>query len=141
MKKLLEAKAAGYQDILKACNDDAQLASTLLLIEKMESLVEKQVDAIANLKIDKITVWDSGGDGGTTSNFVKNFVTSIPPLQELASQVGIELPSFLGTSIKETKEKEDEGNEKDSKAEKKTKKVKKEEIKEADEILSPPSEE
>lgn len=109
-KKLLEAKAAGYKNIIAACQNDPKMASTLLLIEKMESLVEKQVDAIKNLKIDKITVWDSGNNGGTTSNFVRNFVSSIPPLQEIVGQVGIELPSFLG-SIKEEKDDNETTNE------------------------------
>ena len=34
----------------------------LLLIEKLPELVKTQVEAIKNIKIDKITVWDSGND-------------------------------------------------------------------------------
>ena len=48
------------------------------------------------LKIDKITVWDSGNgkDGSnSTTNFIKGLIKSIPPLHDLA---GIELPEFLG---------------------------------------------
>ncbi len=99
MKELIQAKADGYNQLIKACNNDTKMAATLMLLEKMETLVDKQVEAISNLKIDKITVWDSGNgsDGGTTSNFIRNFITSMPPLQDLASQVGIELPKFLGT--------------------------------------------
>ena len=33
------------------------------MVEKMEAIVAKQVEAISNLTIDKI-VWDSGGNGG-----------------------------------------------------------------------------
>ena len=65
----------------------------------MDELVALQVEAISNLKIDKITVWDSsGGESGSssTANFISNFVKSIPPLQELSSMVGIELPEYLG---------------------------------------------
>ena len=100
LKKLLQAKAEGYQQIIKGCNNDPKMAATLLLIEKMEELVAKQVEAISNLKIDKITVWDSGGgngEGSSTSNFLKSFIGSLPPLQDLARQAGVELPGFLGT--------------------------------------------
>ena len=66
----------------------------------MEAIVAKQVEAISNLKIDKITVWDSGNgtaaNGSSTANFLKGFIGALPPLQELAKQAGIELPEYLG---------------------------------------------
>jgi flotillin len=69
------------------------------MIEKLEEVVAKQVEAIRNLKIDKITVWDSGGANGhasSTANFLSSLVTSLPPLQEIAKMAGIELPAYLG---------------------------------------------
>ncbi|MCB1191958.1 MAG: flotillin family protein [Leptospiraceae bacterium] len=95
---LLQSKADGYKRIVEAANGDASKAGTLLLIEKMEALVSKQVEAIANLKIDKITVWDSGGNGNgsSTSQFIKSFIGSLPPLHDLAKQAGIELPEYMG---------------------------------------------
>ncbi|WP_154658536.1 flotillin family protein [Eisenibacter elegans] len=98
LQKLLEAKANGYKEILNACEGDTNAAAILLLIEKLESLVAKQTEAIANLKIDKITVWEGGGEqnGNATTNFVRNFINTLPPMHELAQQVGIELPQFLG---------------------------------------------
>lgn len=104
LRQLLQAKAEGYQRIISACGDNPNMAATLLLLEKLETIVDKQVEAISNLKIDKITVWDSGsnGDGGSsTSNFLRSMVSSLPPLQEIARQAGIELPGYLGT-IRET---------------------------------------
>lgn len=103
LQKLLQAKAQGYRDIIHATGDDPKIAATLLLIEKMETLVSKQVEAISNLKIEKITVWDTGtgnGNGSTTSKFLQSFISALPPLQEIARQTGIELPSYLG-SLKE----------------------------------------
>ena len=50
-------------------------------------------------KIDKITVWDSGGrdgHGNTTADFVAGFIKSLPPLQEIAAMAGLQLPEFLG---------------------------------------------
>jgi len=104
LRKLLESKAAGYAALVKSTNGDTKAAATLLLIEKMEELVARQVEAIKNLKIDKITVWDSGSTGSSsTANFVSNLYKSIPPLQEISSMVGIELPEYLGKVKQEDK--------------------------------------
>jgi flotillin len=104
LQKLLAAKADGYKGIINACAGDAKAASTLLLIEKLEELVKRQTEAMSNLKIDKITVWDSGkGQDGqsTTSGFIRNLFTSLPPIHELAKQAGIDLPNYLG-NLQET---------------------------------------
>lgn len=96
---VLEAKAEGYRQLLEACAQNPQVAPTLLLIEQLPQLVEAQVRAIQNLKIDKITVWDQGrnGDGrNATSDFLSGIVGSLPRLHELAVQAGIELPDALG---------------------------------------------
>jgi flotillin len=118
-KQLLEAKAAGYEKIIDSCDGDSNVAATLLLLEKMELLVEKQVEAISNLKIDKITVWDSGQNsegGNSTSDFIRGFASSLPPLQEIAKQAGINLPEFLGTIQPESKNKPGEDKEEPGKA-------------------------
>src|SRR5205085_3467945 len=64
MQKVLEAKAEGYRQLIEACGSNPQVGPTLLLIEQLPQLVAEQVKAIQNLKIDKITVWDSGMGGG-----------------------------------------------------------------------------
>jgi flotillin len=67
--------------------------------EQLPQLVAEQVKAISNLKIDKVTVWDSGGgkDGkNDTANFVSGLVGALPPLHQITKNVGIELPEFLG---------------------------------------------
>ena len=96
--KLLEAKADGYRRLVESVGGDAQAASTLLMIEKMEELVSRQVEAISNLKIDKITVWDGGGNGSgsSTSNFISSLFKSLPPLQDISDMAGVELPEYLG---------------------------------------------
>ncbi len=99
IKKLLDGKAAGYESLVKSCSGDAKAAATLLMIEKIEEIVKRQVEAISNLKIDKITVWDSvggNGRGSSTANFVSSLVKSVPPLQDIASMAGVELPAYLG---------------------------------------------
>ncbi|MBN2388142.1 MAG: hypothetical protein JXB85_14085 [Anaerolineales bacterium] len=98
MRKLLESKAEGYRKMVESVGGDSQAAATLLMIEKLEELVARQVEAISNLKIDKITVWDSGGngEGSATSNFIANLFKSLPPLQDIAEMAGFELPEYLG---------------------------------------------
>ena len=56
VRKVLEAKAKGYGNLLDICGDRKDLAPALLIIEKLPELVAEQVKAIQNLKIDKITV-------------------------------------------------------------------------------------
>ena len=99
VRQVLESKAAGYLSLVRGCNGDAKAAATLLMTEKIEAIVKLQVEAIRNIKIDKITVWDSaGGDatGTTTSNFLSGLIKSLPPLHDVAGMAGIELPKYLG---------------------------------------------
>lgn len=102
VQKVLEAKAEGYSRLVKACAENPQIAPTLLIIEQLPRLVAEQVKAIQNLKIDKITVWDSGagigenGSKGATANFLSGLIGSLPQIHELAEQAGIDLPPALG---------------------------------------------
>ncbi len=101
VRKVLRAKGDGYRELVASCGGDANKAATLLMVEKIEDVVAKQVEAIQNLKIDKITVWDSAGGGregesGSTANFLSGMVKSLPPLHELAEMAGVELPGYLG---------------------------------------------
>lgn len=97
LRQVLGSKALGYRELVESCGGDARSAATLLLVEKLEAMVAMQVEAIKNLKIDKITVWDSGnGDSSSTANFLSNMVKSLPPLHEVAKMAGLELPDYLG---------------------------------------------
>jgi flotillin len=99
LRKVLESKAAGYLELVRGCNGDAKAVATLLMTEKIEKIVEMQVEAIRNIKIDKVTVWDSAGgskDGTATSNFLSGLIKSIPPLHDVAKMAGVELPEYLG---------------------------------------------
>ena len=73
-----------------------------------------QVDAIKKIKIDKVTVWDSGagsGDGkSSTANFISGMMKAVPPLGEVLKQAGMDIPSFLGTPAEEKAEVEAEHN-------------------------------
>jgi flotillin len=106
IRQVLESKAEGYKSLVESCNGDAKSAATLLMIEKIEDIVAKQVEAIKNIKIDKITVWDSAGGEGkssSTANFVSSLIKSVPPLQDVASMAGVQLPEYLGKMVDEKK--------------------------------------
>ena len=99
VKAVLRAKAQGYEELVKISNNKPELATSFLMIEKIESIVERQVEAIKNIKFDKITVWDggSGSDkGSTTANFMRDLIKALPAMHDLAGQAGIELPQVLG---------------------------------------------
>jgi flotillin len=100
IRQVLEAKAEGYRKLMAACAENPQVAPTLLMIEQLPGLVEQQVKALANLKIDKITVWDGGGKGpggkGGAAEFLSGMIGALPPVHELARQAGVELPGVLG---------------------------------------------
>lgn len=99
VKAVLEAKAKGYQDLVKISNNRPEIATSFLMIEKIESIVAQQVEAIKNIKFDKITVWDGGAGsekGSTTANFMRDLIKSLPAMHDLANQAGIDLPQVLG---------------------------------------------
>lgn len=96
--EVLTKQAAGYDKMVQAAGGDADKAYQLLLIEKLPELVRTQVDAIKGINIDHVTVWDSGNgaDGkGSTANFLSGLMKSVPPLNELFDQAGLNLPEFL----------------------------------------------
>ena len=87
-----------------AAGGNADAAVKLLIAEKLEDLVAIQVEAIKNIKIDKVTVWDSGqnADGqNSTAGFISGMMKAVPPLNELFKQAGMELPELLGKDITE----------------------------------------
>ena len=97
IRQVLDSKATGYQSLIESCGGDARAAATLLMVEKLDDIVARQVEAIQNLKIDKITVWDSGSGGeSSTANFLSGMVKALPPIQDVAQMAGVELPSYLG---------------------------------------------
>ena len=97
-------QAEGLRAIVEAAGGDADAAARLMLTDKMEDLIRIQVEAVKNVKIDKVTVWDSGEgkDGkGATAGYISGLMKSIPPLNEMFKMAGMELPAYLGSEAKE----------------------------------------
>ncbi|MDR2531830.1 MAG: flotillin family protein [Oscillospiraceae bacterium] len=99
-KEILIKQAEGIRELVAAAGGDAENAVKLLIADKLEELTRIQVEAIKNIKIDKVTVWDSGSSGAdgktATSDFLSGLMKSVPPLGEVFRQAGMDLPKFLG---------------------------------------------
>lgn len=117
----LSKQAEGMQQLVKAAGT-ADEAVRLMIADKLEELVSTQVEAIKNLKIDKVTVWDGGQsqDGKTaTANFVSGMLKSLPPLDDLYSMAGLKMPKLIAPEQKDEQAKADKPV-KSGKSEKKT---------------------
>ena len=107
--EVLTKQAAGLNEIVKAAGNNPKDAVLLLVADKLPELVKTQAEAIKNIKIDKVTVWENGGgkDGKTsTSNFISGMYKAVPPLQEMFNMAGMDLPEYLKGKDKITPSKE-----------------------------------
>lgn len=96
--EVLTRQAEGFARLVEAAQQNSRDAVLLMIADKLPEIVKTQVEAIKNLKIDKITVWDSqAGEGKspTTANFLSGMLKSIPPLDDVFKMAGMELPDYL----------------------------------------------
>ncbi len=111
MRDILIKQAEGFAEIVKSAGGESNDAIRLMVADKLEELTKIQVEAVKNLKIDKVTVWDGGNssaDGKTaTANFLSGMMKSIPPMNEIFDMAGMNLPSYLGKD-KDTPEQKSE---------------------------------
>lgn len=84
----------------------------MLTLLFLPEIVKTHVEAIKNLKINKITVWESSSSEGkttTTANFLAGILKSIPPFDDMFKVAGMELTDYLkGKAIDENDEAADE---------------------------------
>ena len=100
VQELLKKQADGFSALVAATNGNPDQAVKLMIADKLEDIVKVQVEAIKNLKFDKITVWDGmGQNGSSTANFAAGLMKSLPPLNDLFAMAGMALPEVLGKSI------------------------------------------
>ncbi|MCG2679544.1 MAG: flotillin family protein [Kiritimatiellae bacterium] len=95
IQAVLDGKATGYRNLVQAAGDP-QVATALLMIERLTEIANIQAKAIQDLPIEKIIVWDGGAEGGGMSGLGKKIMGALPPMHELARQVGLDLPEYLG---------------------------------------------
>jgi flotillin len=102
IKAMLEGRAQGFRELVNAAGGSASEAVVVLLADQLPNLVDSQMKAISNLKIDKVVVW-GGGESGKSgiSGLLKDLMTGLPPVTDLAKAVGVELPPVLGKVTKD----------------------------------------
>ncbi len=93
---ILDAKAEGYRELVAACGGKDQAAAAFLIIERLTEVAGIQAEAIQNLPLEKVMVWDGGNEQGGLSNLGQRLMGTIPPMHDLARLAGLELPEFLG---------------------------------------------
>lgn len=106
-QEILVKHADGMRELVNAAGGNADSAIKLILANNMEELMKIQVEAIKNIKIDKVTVWDGGSKGENgktaTADFISGIMKAVPPMGEMFNQAGMELPKFLGEKIDDPK--------------------------------------
>ncbi|MCU0863153.1 MAG: SPFH domain-containing protein [Planctomycetes bacterium] len=97
--EILAKKAEGLARLVEGCGG-AQQAFQLLLLEHLPQMAETAAKAIANVKFDKVVVWDGGaGNGGknATAGFLQGLAGSLPPLLQMMRDIGgVEMPAYFG---------------------------------------------
>jgi flotillin len=110
-EELLTKQAEGFQKLVAAAGGDPQSAIGYLMIDKLTELAKIQTDAIKEIEIDKIVVYDNGNGQGV-GNFVQGLYGMVPQLNDFLEQSGMSLPAALVGKNKEEKQemkKEDTG--------------------------------
>lgn len=109
-REILVKQAEGLAQVVAAAGGDANAAIRLMVTDKLEELTRIQVDAVKNLKIDKVTVWDNGQSGAdgksSTAGFISGLYKSVPPLTDLFDMAGMKLPEYLGKPAAEAEKSE-----------------------------------
>ena len=89
--EILTKQADGLKQIVNAAGNSSKDAAMLIIADKLPELVRMQTEAIKNIQIDKVTVWEGGNskDGKTsTANFISGMYQSVPPLHEVFKMAG-----------------------------------------------------
>ena len=94
MAELLNKQAEGFERLVKAAGGDAQSAIGFLMVDKLTELAKIQTDAIKDVEIDKVVVYDNGNGQGV-GNFVQGLYGMVPQLNDFLSQSGMSLPAGL----------------------------------------------
>ena len=102
MFEILTKQAQGLERIVHAAGNNPKDAVLLLIVDKLPELVKMQTEAIKNIKIDKVTVWDNGNNNNSdgknsTAGFVSGLYKAVPPLKDIFDSAGMDLPTYLGT--------------------------------------------
>ncbi|MEZ6006089.1 MAG: SPFH domain-containing protein [Planctomycetota bacterium] len=102
--EILAKKGQGMREIIESCGG-ADQAFRMLMLEHIDHIAETAAQAIANIKFDKIVVWDGAGGGGEnggsgTSRFLRGLAGSLPPALQMMKDIGgVEMPEYFGKLV------------------------------------------
>ena len=116
INEILTKQADGFRKLVEASGGASEDAIRYLIANKLEEIIKLQTEAIRNIKIDKVTVWDSGkgdSDKSSTAGFISGLFKSLPPLEELYGMAGLKLPKYLGEKEEEAQKMSEEETEKE----------------------------
>lgn len=105
--EILHQKAEGLRHIVNACGG-AKEAFQMLILEHLDHLAEQSAKAIANIKFDKVVVWESGPGNGrdksSTAAFLSSMANVLPPmLHTMKNIAGVEMPETFVKLMDEEK--------------------------------------
>ncbi len=101
--EILAKKGAGLKLIVESCGG-AQQAFQMLMLEHIEELSKTAAAAIANVKFDKVIVWDGGGSDGKngTAGFLRGLAGALPPMMHMMRDIGgVQMPEYFGKLVEE----------------------------------------
>jgi flotillin len=101
VKEMLTKQAEGFDQLVQAAGGDPKVAIQMMITDKLPEMLKIQTEALQNIDIDKITVWDNGGsqgEGSSTSNWLTNFLGSVPQYKDIYEMAGAEIPQLLESS-------------------------------------------
>lgn len=97
--EILAKKAEGLERIIQSCGG-SQAAFQMLMLEHLDHLSETAAKAIANIKFDKVVVWEggqNGANGSATAGFLRGLAGALPPtLQIMKDIAGVDMPEYFG---------------------------------------------
>lgn len=101
----LAKQAEGLSQFVKAAGNDPNKAVMLMVAQQLPQIAKIQTEAIKNLKIDNVVVWDTMGNGKgdspTTANFISGMLNVLPQYKDIFKMVGMDLPDYFGKERKE----------------------------------------
>ena len=104
--EILAKKGEGLKRIIDACGGAPQ-AFQLLMLEHLDTLAQTASQAIANIKFDKVVVWEGGSNANGTTNtahFLQNMARFMPPMMQVMKDIGgVEMPEYLARLSPESK--------------------------------------
>ncbi len=104
--EILAKKGLGLHEIVKSCGGSKE-AFQLLMLEHLDHLAETAASAIANVKFDKVIVWDGGnsaqdGGPGGAAGFLRGLAGALPPALSMMKDIGgVEMPEYFGKLLQE----------------------------------------